>query len=244
MEHSTPRNGASVAVIIPVLHEQKRINTLVSNVRKLAGPRHVEIIVVDGAASADTLKALRHKALKALTAPAGRASQMNAGAEVSTTDIILFLHADTTLPPQAFDNLLRAVEDGAEAGAFSLGFDAQSLGLRIIAATANLRSRLTRAPYGDQAQFFTRTAFERLGGYAPLPLMEDLDIMTRARKLGLRVTILPDRVTTSSRRWRKEGLVRCTLRNWCIRLLYHCGVPAARLAGWYRPNASKDTHNA
>ena len=110
----------------------------------------------------------------------------------------------------------------------------EGAGLKCITWAANQRSRLTRAPYGDQGIFLRRADFLALGGFAELPLMEDMELMTRLRRSGRRIRLLDAAVTTSARRWEKEGLLRCTGRNLLLRALYHLGVPASRLAGFYK----------
>ncbi|WP_442935465.1 TIGR04283 family arsenosugar biosynthesis glycosyltransferase [Nitratidesulfovibrio sp. 1201_IL3209] len=188
--------------------------------------------------------------VRTVAAPRGRARQMNAGAAVARGRVLLFLHADTRLPDGAFPAVLRAL--GAEghgdgndsipraeafvprAGAFALGIDAPGAWFRVVEALGNLRNRLVRTPYGDQAQFFRAGLFRAMGGYPDLPLMEDVEIMRRLRGAGEPLALLDLRAVTSARRWRDEGAVRCTLRNVCLRLLYALGVPAQRLARWYR----------
>jgi glycosyltransferase involved in cell wall biosynthesis len=258
----------------------------------------VELVVADGASEADTLAALAacradmntdagaacgapqrlgvegfsggSLSVRGVAAPRGRARQMNAGAAVAGGQVLLFLHADTRLPDDAFPAVLRAVgvdvtpvvgaheadmdahrdentpASGAgpagnaapipawRAGAFTLSIDAPEAWFRVVEALANLRNRLTRTPYGDQAQFFRAELFRAMGGYPNQPLMEDVEMMRRLRGAGEPLALLPLRVTTSARRWRDEGPVRCTLRNVCLRLLYALGVPAQLLARWYR----------
>ncbi|WMW66157.1 glycosyltransferase family 2 protein [Nitratidesulfovibrio liaohensis] len=199
--------------------------------------------------------------VRVVAAPRGRARQMNAGAAVARGQVLLFLHADTRLPEGAFPTVLRALGiGGAEgvgdvgargtrhaddgvfrdangvpgAGAFTLGIDAPGAWFRVVETLGNLRNRLTRTPYGDQAQFFRAGVFRSLSGYTDLPLMEDVEIMRRVRRAGLPLALLALRAVTSARRWRDEGAVRCTLRNVCLRLLYALGVPAQILARWYR----------
>jgi rSAM/selenodomain-associated transferase 2 len=224
----------AISVVIPVLHEAEAVNAVVRHVRSLDAPGTVEIIVVDGAPEADTLAALAEDAT-GLAAPRGRARQMNAGARAATGDILLFLHADTLLPPHAPHLIARAIAAGYAGGAFDLGFPpGAGAWLRFIAAAANWRSHRTRVPYGDQAQFFSRQAFELLGGFREITLMEDLDIMARAHARGERITLLPERVRTSARRFREEGALYCSLRNLALRGLYHLGVHPDRLARYYR----------
>ncbi|MBU1003955.1 MAG: TIGR04283 family arsenosugar biosynthesis glycosyltransferase [Proteobacteria bacterium] len=222
-----------ISVIIPVLHEALGINALVEHVRDLPAPGPVEVLVVDGAPEADTLAALTVDA-RALSSPPGRARQMNAGAMRATGQSLLFLHADTRLPEHALLLLDEALGHKAVAGAFALGFPQDcGPGLRFIAAAANVRTRLTRVPYGDQAQFFRRDYFLHRGGYAEIPLMEDLELMQRIQRRGDRIALLREAVSTSPRRWQQEGILRCTARNLFIRTLYHFGASPERLARFY-----------
>lgn len=224
----------AISVIIPVLHEAEGINGIIRHVRSLDAPGAVEVIVVDGAPEADTLAALAEDAL-ALKSASGRAKQMNAGADAASGGILLFLHADTLLPPNALFLAAQTIADGYAGGAFDLGFPPGSgAWLKCIAAAANWRSRRTRVPYGDQAQFLSRKAFALLGGFRDVALMEDVDIMARARQRGERIEIHAETVQTSARRWREEGPLYCMLRNLGIRTLYHLGVHPNRLARFYR----------
>lgn len=230
-----PTNMASpptFSVVIPVLGEDG-VNATLEAIDRIRGDEKVERIVVDGDPQGGTIARVPPGSALCLTAPRGRASQMNAGAARASGRVLVFLHADTGLPQGAFTHIGRAVAAGAAAGAFDLGFDGGGPAFGLIARVGSLRSRLTGLPFGDQAQFFTREAFAALGGFAPLPLMEDVDIMRRAGRLRLPVTILPARVATSARRWQAEGMVRCTVRNWSLLLLYLCGVAPARLARHY-----------
>jgi rSAM/selenodomain-associated transferase 2 len=235
MDHHPP----CFSVIIPVWHEAARINDLVAHVRERADGRNVEILVSDGAPQADTLAALADSDVIRVRAPQGRAVQMNAGAHAASGDILLFLHADTTLPEDAFaameHGLNRLGDSGKRggAGAFRLGIDGAFGLLYLVEKLADLRNRLTRTPYGDQAQFFRSSYFRLLGGYSAIPIMEDVDIMRRIRQRGDSIALLPLRVRTSARRWHAEGVVYCSLRNVCLRTLYALGVPAQTLSRWY-----------
>lgn len=234
-----------LSVIVPAYHEEARIAALLAHVAALPASNGVEIIVADGDPECSTLAAIPSALslpllpLLPLAAPNGRARQMNAGAAEACGDIVLFLHADTRLPQEAFALIRAAVADqGICGGAFSLAIEPEGKpagpGLRFIAWAANLRARFTRAPYGDQAIFLRRGVFEAIGGYADVPLMEDLEFMTRLRRRGLRISLLEACVVTSGRRWEKEGLLRCTGRNLLLRALYHLGVPPGRLAEYYK----------
>ena len=227
-----------ISVIVPVLHEAASINEVVAHVKALpySGPR--EILVVDGAPGADTLACLAHADVCGLAAPRGRAAQMNAGAAMARGEVLCFLHADTRLPEQGLPRMVEALGDPAVvAGAFRLGFDRSGLLYGFAARMGNLRNRLTRTPYGDQALFFRAAAFRELGGFADLPIMEDVEIMRRIRKLRRgRIAFVGEAVRTSTRRYGREGMLRAALRNQTLRVLYALGVPAGRLARFYRPH--------
>lgn len=168
-----------------------------------------------------------------ISAPKGRARQMNAGAAAAKGAYLLFLHADTRLPQQAFTFMAEALER-VKAGAFGLSIEDDGLYFRFVERIADVRNRLTRTPYGDQAQFFRTDFFHALNGYADIPIMEDVDIMRRIRRGGHAVEILKNRVATSARRWHKEGRLYCSVRNVCLRTLYALGVSPHSLSRWYR----------
>ena len=229
---------ALISVIVPCLNEGQAIGELVDHVRSLPGPGAVEIIVVDGAGEGDTQAAVSPAKALVLASEPGRARQMNAGAARATGGVLVFLHADTRLPGDAFPALLAALDNGAVGGAFDLDIDSSRPVIRLIALVGRWRARLTRVPFGDQAIFVRREAFEALGGFPDVPIMEDLRFM-RALKARGRVALLRSRVLTSARRWEAEGPWRCTLRNWRLRLLHALGVPPERLARSYRPHGEK-----
>ena len=193
-----------------------------------------EIIVVDGDPEKRTLKAINDPDIIKTASPAGRGVQMNHGAGVATADLLLFLHADTVLPANAFKTILKVCRDkGVAAGAFDLVIDDSHPGFRIIEKVANLRSRVTRIPFGDQAIFVKAEGFRALGGYKPIALMEDVDIMLRLRKKGYQIRFISDPVVTSARRWKKEGMVYTTIRNWMLQLLFYIGVSPEKLKPYY-----------
>lgn len=223
-----------ISVIIPVYREAG-INALLDDLQARQDMDNAEIIVVDGAPGHDTLTRITASPITALPSLSGRGQQQNRGAEAASGDILLFVHADTLLPDQAFTLIRQALANPDIAGgAFSLSYAPARLGLSFIAAAANLRSGRTRVPYGDQAIFVRRGVFRALGGFASLPVMEDLEFMTRLRRHGHAIRILAMPVRTSARRHLREGILRCTLRNLLLRLLYHCGVPPSFLAWLYR----------
>ncbi|HSO19656.1 MAG TPA: TIGR04283 family arsenosugar biosynthesis glycosyltransferase, partial [Desulfosarcina sp.] len=167
-------------------------------------------------------------------APAGRARQMNLGAAMARGTFLFFLHADSRLPA-GFDRVIRRVlaDSRVAAGAFSLEIDAADRRLRMVAWGANLRSRVFGLPYGDQGLFLRASRFQLCGGFPDLPIMEDFVLMRRLRKMGSIVTV-PERILTSPRRWRDQGVLRTTLINQAIVMAYLLGIPADRLRRWYR----------
>ena len=225
----------SYSVIVPVLGEEERINALVDHIRTVGYGRRVEILVADGHPQRTTLSALERPGVLAVPAPCGRARQMNAAARHAGGEVLVFLHADCALPGGAFEAMDELLADGTrQAGAFDLGIRSARWSLRLIARMASLRSRLTLTPYGDQAQFFTHAAFDALGGFTDMPILEDVDIMVRARRAGLRIGFAKGRTQASPRRWEAEGVWRRTFLNWYIILLYILGVPPERLAPLHR----------
>lgn len=228
------RNCPEITVIIPVLGEQAVIGERIRRIRECETGEVPEIVVVDGDPEGGTLKAIDDPDVVCLRSARGRAVQMNRGAERASGPILLFLHADTDLPPGAFTMIRRTMEDAsAAAGAFDLTIRSPRPVFRIIERIASRRSRLTRIPYGDQAIFIRASCFQGIGGYRDIPIMEDVELMRRIKRRGDRVVFLDARVSTSARRWDKEGVLRCTLRNWTLISLYLLGVPAGRLARYY-----------
>ncbi|MEE9911553.1 MAG: TIGR04283 family arsenosugar biosynthesis glycosyltransferase [Deltaproteobacteria bacterium] len=224
----------SVSVIIPVLNEGERINDMLRSLALAAGNVPREIIIVDGDPAGATIARIADADVIRLSAPRGRASQMNAGAARARGDILLFLHADTILPENALSKITAAMADGRYiGGAFDLGLSNPRWIFRATGWCASLKHRLTRVPYGDQAIFMRRRNFAGLGGYAAIPFMEDVELMKRVKRQGGRIVILPEAVVTSSRKWEKDGVAYTILRNWVLQALYLFGVPAEKLVKYY-----------
>jgi rSAM/selenodomain-associated transferase 2 len=226
-----------LAIILPVLNEAVTVAAALARLADLRS-RGASVIVVDGGSDDATVE--RAAAADCLiSAPRGRALQMNAGARTPparSADALVFLHADTRLPPQA-DRLIERALQAAPWGRFDVTIAADSarnrLPLRAVATLMNLRSRLSGIATGDQAIFVRRAAFEALGGFAPLPLMEDIDFSRRARRLGWPAA-LRTRAITSGRRWERDGVLRTILLMWRLRAAYFLGADSARLAARYR----------
>ena len=149
--------------------------------------------------------------------------------------MLLFLHADTVLPPKALDLIDENCRlEKIVGGAFDLGIASGGPAFRLIEAMVFWRTRLTRIPYGDQAIFLDRCFFNQIGGYSDIPIMEDVELMRRIQALGKKITIIPARVRTSPRRWQKSGILYCTIRNWMLISLFLMGVKPEKLARFYR----------
>ena len=221
---------ARISVVVPALNERDGI---VDALRSARQPGVCEIVVVDGGSRDDTRRRAETEADRVLSSIRGRASQMNVGAAGTTGDVLLFLHADTRLPAGFASAVQRAIGAGAVGGRFDVVLDGSHWFLPVVARLMNVRSRVTGISTGDQAIFVRRDVFERIGGFAPLPLMEDVELTSRLRRQG-HVAALHERVTTSARRWEENGVARTILLMWTLRLAYACGVSPERLARVYR----------
>jgi rSAM/selenodomain-associated transferase 2 len=191
--------------------------------------------VVDGGSTDATLSIAREFTDKVLVTGKGRGLQMNLGARNAAGEILLFLHADCTLPEGGFRMIRQALKDSrVSAGAFDLSIEHPGLRYRIVEFGANLRSRLTSIPYGDQGMFLRKEVFDLLGGFADVPLMEDMELSSRLKKMGKIVFLRPP-IRTLPRRWLDEGVAYTTLRDWSIALSYRfLRVPPRRLLKYYR----------
>lgn len=227
--------NCAISIIIPAWNEPSLINNTVRNIFALPYEGDLEVIAVDGSAEGETIRAIGDKRVRTLISEKGRSRQMNCGAYCARGDILLFLHADTALPPNALKEISHVIAGGkVVAGAFDLEIQSERPVFRLIEHAASLRSRITRMPYGDQAIFVLKDYFYAIGGFREMPLMEDVELMRRIRKAGDKISIIPERVKTSPRRWEKEGILFCTLKNWALITLYFLGVPPERLARFYR----------
>lgn len=223
----------ALSVIVPVLNEAHRIGEHLAALRSVAGID--EIVVVDGGSRDDTVAiARRAPGVRVLTASRGRGMQLNAGARAAYGDVLLFLHADAALPSDAARLVGRALDEpGVVAGAFRLRTvaDGGPRWLGPLLRFADLRSRVTRLPYGDQAVFVRRDAFERVGGFPDQALMEDVELARRLWRVG-RIRTVPGVVRVSGRRFVANPL-RAVLAMRLFPLLYRLGVSPARLARLY-----------
>jgi rSAM/selenodomain-associated transferase 2 len=226
-----------LAVIVPALNEASSIGDALAALAPLRA-RGAAVIVVDGGSADETVARARPLADGVLGAARGRALQMNAGArhalDAHAADAVVFVHADTRLPADA-DRAIAAACAGRTLawGRFDVRIDGRGAALAVVGAAMNLRSRLSGICTGDQCLFATRALFESLGGFAPLPLMEDIEFSRRARRIAPPIA-LRARAVTSGRRWERRGVARTVLLMWRLRCAYFLGADPARLAASYR----------
>jgi rSAM/selenodomain-associated transferase 2/rSAM/selenodomain-associated transferase 1 len=217
-----------LSIIVPVLNEGTTITVQLAALQTLRAGG-VEIVLVDGGSSDGTADLARPLADRLIVAPRGRAVQMNAGARASRGEVLLFLHADTTLPPAADTLVLNAMNGGALWGRFDVRIDCTHPLLRVVERLMNWRSQLTGIATGDQAMFVRREVFERVGGFPEIPLMEDVALSSQLRKIAP-PACLREPVTTSGRRWEKLGVLRTILLMWRLRAAYFFGADTQQLA--------------
>jgi len=218
-----------LAIVVPALDEAENIPGCLDALAPLQA-RGAMVVVVDGGSHDDTVARAQSGADLTLVAPRGRARQMNAGAQAAGSDILVFLHADTRLPPDA-DALVRSALKRHVWGRFDVEIESRHRLLRVVACAMNLRSRLSSIATGDQAIFVRRDAFP---GFPPIALMEDIAFSREMKRRGA-PACLRERARTSGRRWEKRGVLRTVVLMWRLRLLYYFGARPERLARLYEP---------
>ena len=222
-----------ISVILPVFNESLLLPSVLQSLARYQDG-NFEVIVADGGSSDGTLSIAKQFSDKVVLSPKGRGIQMNQGANLAEGEILLFLHADSTLDPKGLDAIRESLrDDHMVGGAFRLSIDSSHWGLRLVSFGANLRTALSRIPYGDQGIFVRKKVFDRMGGFQDLPFMEELDFFRRLKKEG-KVSLLRERIRTSPRRWYREGILKVTLRNQVFLALYYFGVSPHRLVRWYQ----------
>ena len=220
----------NISVIVPVLNEEKSIAATLQAWRacNLTKPS-----LSTAAARTERREIAAEFGVKVIPSERGRARQMNRGAREASGDVLLFLHADTRLPSTAFSDIAGAMGDPRYVGGrFDVELDGKHWLLPLVGRLISYRSRLSKVATGDQAQFARREVFQRMGGFADIPLMEDIAFCRTLKRLG-EVACLRSRVVTSARRWEVDGVWRTIFRMWTLKLLYLTGVSPARLKQFY-----------
>jgi rSAM/selenodomain-associated transferase 2 len=223
---------SKLSIIMPVLDEGEGIAAALDALAALRA-RGSEVIVVDGGSRDTTVQQARPRADRVILASRGRAAQMNAGAKQASSDMLLFLHADTRVPADVDHVVLKGLEgSGRVWGRFDIKIDGRAPVLAAVAWFMNLRSRLTGIATGDQAMFVRRGAFQAVGGFPAIALMEDIALCKRLKRVS-RPLCLRELVTTSGRRWEKKGVLSTIILMWRLRLAYFFGADPKDLARQY-----------
>jgi len=208
-----------VSIIVPVFKEYN-IDHFVTALQQKVKNCSVEIIAVDGDKSGSTISKLEKYDVKTIKSQKGRGTQLKKGAESSTGDILLFVHADAELPDNFFYTVTDVCAKISSCGAFSLKIGSKKFVYRIIEFFANLRAKYLQMPFGDQAIFVEREIYFKSGGFSEIPIFEDVDLVRKLKKCGVKIHISKEKITTSSRRWQYEGIFKTTMRNWYLQILY------------------------
>lgn len=240
-EHTTAEidpkvQSVTLSVIVPVYDEASVIVETLEPLQKWRG-RGIEVIVVDGGSSDQTARLAKPWVDQYLYSSAGRALQMNTGAAEASGDVLMFLHADTVLPSTFFDFIPDGLHRVLRWGFFPVRLSGHNRLLRCVESGMNLRSKLTGVATGDQAMWLSSPLWRRVGGFKDIPLMEDVELSKRLRKV-VWPHVASQPLCTSSRRWESQGVLRTIVLMWRLRLLYFFGVRPGVLARLYRPQSS------
>ena len=244
-----------LSVVVPVLQEEEAIGAFLDHTLAVLKPGEVDLIVVDGDPEGSTLAAIEHEGVVGLKSGRGRGVQMNAGAARARGEVLLFLHVDTWLPEGAGELIRSALASGAsdvgasdvgasdvgasDVGAFDVSYGEGNRVELMMAKLGNFRARLRRVPYGEHGLFMTRAAFDHLGGFPDVPIMEDVEMMLRVKRSGREVVFVDAPVNTSVRRFRQVGFWRTNARNMAMLWLHRFGLPPEKLALFYPPQAEE-----
>jgi rSAM/selenodomain-associated transferase 2 len=232
-----------LSIIIPVYRESAFISATLHRILDMDIPIPFEIIVADGESPPTTLTHLRLDKILTQTVPIklissskGRGPQLNAGAKAAVGEWFFFLHADTRMDQKGMDLMIKAWQTQVEpffCGAFDLRIDSEKKIFRMIEKFASVRSRLTKIPYGDQGIFMSQKLFEKINGFPDVPIMEDVGIMAKIKKQAVNPVFIAHPISTSARRWKDQGILFTSVRNWIIICLYILGIPPRVLAKYY-----------
>jgi rSAM/selenodomain-associated transferase 2 len=226
----TFRKTLNISIITPVLNEEQHLTRFLDS---LSTANIYEHILVDGGSTDQTCSLIKNYPVRLIHSAPGRGTQQNVGAAAASGDILLFLHCDTLLPEHFAQDIEQILQQpGIAAGAFLLAIAHTNRAYRIVEWGANLRSRLLQLPYGDQALFMKKSDFISAGGFPNQPILEEIPLLKRLRKLG-KIALTTTTVTTSARRWQRLGIVKTTMRNQEILLKLYLGYPPSQLAKLY-----------
>ena len=224
-----------LSIIIPTYNEENNIESTINNIEQLSGNSQLEIIIADGGSTDNTVNIVRSHKCQVINSKKGRGTQLNAGASTAKGDILLFLHADTLLPENFvvyINNSLHNKNTNGLWGRFDVKLSGKHFLFRVIEKMISLRSKITGIATGDQAIFVGREIFLTIGGYKDIPIMEDVELSKRLKKISSPIC-LKNYVITSSRRWEDNGVIRTILLMWLLRLLYFLGVNPFTLKRFY-----------
>lgn len=219
-----------ISIIIPVLNEARILEQTLSQLHSQLGLH--ELIVVDGG-STDSSIQIAEKYGKVLSSERGRSKQLNAGAAAASGSILIFLHADIWLESGALVAVETALSSGNVGGGFRQKIDGKNILYRAIETAGNIRGKYLKVFYGDSGIFVSRTDFKRIGGFPEIPILEEMEFSKALRRLG-KTTLVTPHIHISARRWEKKGILRTTVNNWLITLLYFFKFSPAQLAKLYR----------
>ena len=219
-----------ISIIIPVLNEAKILEETLSQLQSELGSH--ELIIVDGGSTDDSVH-IAEKYGKVLRSARGRAKQVNAGAAAATGDIFIFLHADIWLEKGALAAVETALSSGYIGGGFRQKIDGESILYRVVEIVGDIRGKYLKVFYGDSGIFLSRVSFEKIGGFPEIPILEEIEFSKSLRRLG-KTTLVTPHIHISARRWEKKGIVRTTVNNWLITLLYFLKFSSVQLAKLYR----------
>ncbi len=228
-----------LSIIIPTLNEESVLEKNLSFIKKelsaIGCQLSYEIIVADGGSEDMTVEIAKRLADSVCISAAGRGIQMNGGAKISAGEWLLFLHADSVISGAGIREMLKIINSQLRiaGGAFKLKIDSDKTSHKIISSAANMRSKFFNIAYGDQGIFVKRDIFFEIGGLPDIPIMEDVKFAAELKKMG-KFVILPEYITVSSRRWDREGVIYCTLRNWILISFYFIGISPYKLRDWYK----------
>lgn len=226
-----------ILIVVPVFNERDMLAQKLGELDVLR-ERGAQVMLVDGGSTDRTVELARDAGFDVLESANGRARQMNAGARALSSDVLVFLHVDTRLPPSALYQIENHISQKSGWGRFDVHIIGISPWLRLVAGMMNVRSRMTGIATGDQALFMKRTLFDEVGGFPEQALMEDIELSKRLKRISAPVC-LRDKVETSGRRWDQNGVWKTIFLMWRLRFAYWRGVPSSELARWYRSGVVK-----